>query len=81
MRCEVLLFAQARELAGRERLTLDLPERATVADALQAVMQRHPELTVLRGGLAIALDEHYAPQHTLLRDGCTLALIPPVSGG
>ncbi|MGH2987477.1 MAG: MoaD/ThiS family protein, partial [Solirubrobacterales bacterium] len=36
MEVELRLFAVFRERAGRERLALELPEGATVADALAA---------------------------------------------
>ena len=39
MEIELRLFAIFRERAGRERLELELPEGATVADALAAAEQ------------------------------------------
>jgi molybdopterin converting factor subunit 1 len=81
MRCEVRLFAQARELAGTDRFSLDLPERATVADAMDHILQRHPALLPLRDRLAMAIDQRYAPPTAALSEDCTIALIPPVSGG
>ena len=82
MRCEVLLFAQARDLAGgSDRLQLALKDDATVREAMDALMQKHPSLEPLRNRLAVAMDERYVSIDTQLRDGCTLALIPPVSGG
>jgi len=81
MRCIVLLFAQARELAGCERFVVDLPESAAVADAMEVIERQHPQLALLRNRLAIALDQRYAPPHAQLHEGCTIALIPPVSGG
>jgi molybdopterin converting factor subunit 1 len=81
MRCEVLLFAQARDSVGRNRLTLELSDGASVSDALDALLHQHPALQVLRNRLAVAMDNRYASPHTPLCDGCTIALIPPVSGG
>ena len=81
MRCEVLYFAQARELAACDREPIDLPSGATVRAALAAIMAKHASLQSLSGRLAIAVDERYAPPDAPLRDGCVIALIPPVSGG
>ena len=81
MRCEVLLFAQARDEIGRDRLTLELSDGASVGDALDALVNQHPALEGLRDRLAVAVDGRYAAPHTPLREGCTIALIPPVSGG
>jgi molybdopterin synthase catalytic subunit len=77
----VLLFAQARERAGRSRGTLDLPEGSRVSDALAALEREHPALAELRPHLAVAVDQQLANPASPLRDGAELALLPPVSGG
>jgi molybdopterin converting factor subunit 1 len=72
----IRLFAALRERAGRDRLELELPEGARVADALAAVDH-------LAGGLSLvlAVNREYAPEDQTLQAGDELALIPPVSGG
>ena len=72
------LFAMLRERAGSGELELDLPEGASVADALAA-----PQVAALAGDLAcvLAVNREYAPADRILRPGDELALIPPVSGG
>ena len=76
MRVTVRLFAILRERAGRDRLELDLPEGARVADALR-------EVDHLAGGLSLvmAVNREYAAADQPLAAGDELALIPPVSGG
>lgn len=81
MQCHVLLFAQLRDVIGRERIDIDLPEGATVNDAIEALAALHKAIAQMRGRLAVAVDEKYQPFTTKLCDGCTMALIPPVSGG
>ena len=72
----IRLFAALRERAGRDRLELELPEGALVADALAAVDD-------LAGGLSLvlAVNREYAAEDQALQAGDELALIPPVSGG
>jgi molybdopterin converting factor subunit 1 len=72
----IRLFAALRERAGRDRLELDLPDGARVADALAAVDD-------LAGGLSLvlAVNREYAAEDQALHAGDELALIPPVSGG
>jgi MoaE-MoaD fusion protein len=72
----IRLFAALRERAGRDRLELELPEGARVADALAAVDE-------LAGGLSLvlAVNREYAAKDQALQAGDELALIPPVSGG
>jgi molybdopterin converting factor subunit 1 len=76
MKVTVRLFAILRERAGSDRLELDLPEGASVADALA-------EVDDLAGGLRLvmAVNREYAAADTRLEPGDELALIPPVSGG
>ena len=80
MKCEVLLFAQLRDAVGCDRLTIDLPERATVADALKALASQHRAIDESHDRLAVAVNERYARQTDGLRDRDVIALIPPVSG-
>ena len=81
MRCEILLFAHLREAIGTDRLSIDLPEGATVQDAVEALAKQHEIIALMGSRIAAAVDEQYRPRSSPLRDGCTIALIPPVSGG
>ncbi len=81
MRCHVLLFAQLAEAVGAERLTIDLPEGATVADALAALSKDHEVIATTGNTVAVAVNEQYSATTAVLSDGDTMALIPPVSGG
>jgi molybdopterin converting factor subunit 1 len=81
MRVDVLLFAQIADDVGRDRLTLDLADDATVSDAIDKLAAEHAGISAMRGCLAFAIDDAYCTANTKLRDGQTLALIPPVSGG
>jgi molybdopterin synthase catalytic subunit len=77
----VRLFAVLRERAGASEITLNLPEGATVADAVRAVGRDHSALASFLPRVAYALNESYVKTDASLRDGDELALIPPVSGG
>lgn len=72
------LFAMLRERAGAGTLDLELPDGASVADALAA-----PSVTALAGDLecVLAVNREYAPPEQVLLAGDELALVPPVSGG
>ncbi len=82
MEVEVRLFAVFRERAGRDRLALELPEGATVADALEAAA-REPGLDSLLPAMPtrVAINREYAGEEAVIEAGDELALIPPVSGG
>ncbi len=81
MRCEVLLFAQHAEAIGSDRLTIELPEGATVAEALALLSKDHETIARTGSTIAVAVNEQYSATTAVLNDGDTIALIPPVSGG
>jgi molybdopterin converting factor subunit 1 len=78
---QVRLFARARDLAGQEALTLELPENASVADLRMGLAETWPTLRELLPRCAVAVDEEFAEDSTHLRETAKVALIPPVSGG
>jgi molybdopterin synthase catalytic subunit len=76
MQVRVTLFAGLRERAGSAELALDLPDGASVADALA-------RLSGLTEGVSVvlAVNRQYANDTDILQAGDEVALIPPVSGG
>lgn len=82
MTVDVRLFAILRERAGCDRLQVELPEGATVGDALLALAAEPALADVLpRLQVTMAVNREYAKGPTRLSAGDELALIPPVSGG
>ncbi len=77
----VLLFAGAKQLAGRDALEVELAERATVAELQAAVAAQSPALLPLLARSLWAVDGQYATGETLVGPTSEVALIPPVSGG
>lgn len=81
MQVTVLLFASLAEAAGTRRIALSAEPGDTVATVRDRLVAAHPELARFVPNLLYALDEEYAVEEARVRDGATLALIPPVSGG
>ena len=81
MKCEVRLFARARDLAGAGLLAVELPEGATVAELRQRLLLKCPALAGLLAHSAFGLNDEFAADSTLIPRGATVALLPPVSGG
>jgi molybdopterin converting factor subunit 1 len=77
----VLLFGQARELAGTAETAVEVGGGATVGDALAALIARYPALGPFDRVLLAAVNETYAARAEPVRPGDTLAVFPPVSGG
>src|SRR5438445_13209911 len=80
MRIRVRYFAVVRERLGREEESLELPDDADVAAALEALAARHPVVRELRAHLQVALNQEITEPRARVREGDELALIPPVAG-
>jgi molybdopterin converting factor subunit 1 len=81
LQIKTIFFASYRDLLGTNELLLDLPEGATVGDAVAHVRSRGGAFEVLPTKPAVAVNQNYAPAHLPLADGDELAFIPPVAGG
>ena len=81
MRVSVRLFASLRDIAGADRIDLELPEASNAEEAWRLLVERHPALAGKRPSLAAAVNRRYARFVDPLADGDEIAFIPPVSGG
>jgi molybdopterin converting factor subunit 1 len=81
MRVTIRLFALLKDRAGTDHIELNLPEKSTIAHAVEQVRNRIPALADHLNHIAFALNRSYTQSNTPLQDGDELALIPPVSGG
>lgn len=79
MSVSVLLFAAARRWAGAGSLSLPVPPGATLGALLAdpGLAGLAPHLASLR----FAVNEEFATLEAPVKDGDTVAVLPPVSGG
>jgi len=81
MKITIECHGAARNWCGADELSLDLPETANVAAALDALATRYPDFAAQRTRVAVASGDTVVRGSAPLREGERLALIPPVSGG
>ena len=81
MHVQIRFFAAHREKLGTDRLTIDVPPGASVADLIGVLVDRFPVLEPIAGAARVAVNREYAAQSTILHDGDEVAVIPPVAGG
>ena len=74
------LFAGLRERAGADRVEVELPEGASVADLL-AAMGTTPVGELAPRSCIVALNREYADEDAVVGESDEVALVPPVSGG
>eukprot|EP00531_Pseudo-nitzschia_arenysensis_P005839 CAMPEP_0116120516 /NCGR_PEP_ID=MMETSP0329-20121206/3214_1 /TAXON_ID=697910 /ORGANISM="Pseudo-nitzschia arenysensis, Strain B593" /LENGTH=89 /DNA_ID=CAMNT_0003614285 /DNA_START=88 /DNA_END=357 /DNA_ORIENTATION=+ len=84
---KVLFFASAREAAGDvSKANLELQDEATTQSLRTKLAEVYPSLAEMvldEDNLTLALNEEYVTSGQVLplKDGDTVALIPPISGG
>lgn len=81
MKQTVLLFARARDLAGAEKIVLELPTGATIADLKRILLECSPGLKPIAESLLIAMNNSYVAGEMPISPGVEIACFPPVSGG
>ncbi len=77
----MLFFASIAQALGMRRTTMAVAEGDTVGAVRDRIVAEYPAVKPFVENLMYAVDEEYADAATTIRDGATLALIPPVSGG
>lgn len=79
MDVHILMFAGLREMSGRDKIVLNLPDGATVGDVVHEV-ERCLDKDI-PSPLMVAVNETYASLDQVVHHGDEVVLIPPVAGG
>ena len=80
MKIQLLLFGIATDLLNTSSLELAISENCTIADFKNEILAKYPQLENINS-YAIAVNETYATDETVLKEKDVVAIIPPVSGG
>jgi molybdopterin converting factor small subunit len=81
MNVDVKLFARARDLVGSDRVRIELPPAARVADLRTALAEGFPRLRPLVPNLFVAIGTDYVDDTVAIQPADEIACFPPVSGG
>lgn len=81
MKVTIRFFARAKDIAGADALTLDVPDDADVAALRRVLGERFPAMASLLARSAFAVDNEFADDAQRLTADAEIALLPPVSGG
>lgn len=74
----ILLFAHLQEAIGQSQLEVDLSDY-TVGQLKEWMEDQYPQLSLQN--MMTAVNEEFATDDMIVKDGDTLAFIPPISGG
>jgi sulfur-carrier protein len=81
IKINLLLFGACREAAGVSEFSCEIDTPVNVTTAWSEIKQRYPNLERFDRSVLFAVNEDHARREDPLRDGDTLAIFPPVSGG
>jgi MoaE-MoaD fusion protein len=81
MKIRVLFFGILKDLAGQPGETIDLPDGAGAREVLLYYGRAIPQFEAMRSSIAISVNQEYAGEDRVLREGDEVGLLPPVSGG
>ena len=81
MRLSVRLFARLREIAGRDTLEHEVPDRSSLGDVWASLAQKWPAMRAFDATVSGAVNEEYARMSREVHEGDEVAFLPPVSGG
>jgi molybdopterin converting factor subunit 1 len=77
----VLYFGQSREISGVSEEEFSIPEGSSLPVLIGAVGERHAKIRRFAESMQVAVNEEIAEGNERLKEGDTVALLPPVAGG
>ena len=80
MNLKVLLFGISKELIGATSIVFSVSSSTTILEFKTQLKKQYPQITEINS-YAIAVNESYASNETVLKENDIIAIIPPVSGG
>lgn len=80
MQIDILLFGIVREKFGESRIKRNFDQNPTVENIVTMMKSEQPSLKGLNS-LLVAINDEYAENQQLVKQGDIVAIIPPVSGG
>ncbi|NQV29239.1 MAG: MoaD/ThiS family protein [Rhodopirellula sp.] len=81
MLLNVRLFARAKDLAGSETISVEVPDNATAGDLRSCLREQFPALEPVIRNLHVAIGTDYANDAATLNESQSISCFPPVSGG
>ena len=74
-------YSRLKEIVDASVLVLSLPEKATVNDLFEQLQNRYPDLRDFEKSTLFGIGVDFVDRDHELKDGDTIAIMPPVQGG
>ena len=80
MKIQLLFFGITSDLMNTSQLEMNVDENTSIFNFKALLKEKFPQLENINS-YAIAVNEEYATDDFILKEGDVVAVIPPVSGG
>ena len=74
-------YSSLKEIVDASAFELSLPENATVNDLLEQLQQHFPKLRAFAKSILCGIGVEFVDRNHQLKEGDTVAIMPPVQGG
>ena len=81
MKVKVLYFSSIKDKLKKSSEEFEIKEGTTISEFLNILKSKYPEISKSFESSMFAVNEEYVEQSFSLKEGDTVAIIPPVSGG
>ena len=81
LRISVRYYSALRRAIGREAEAVYVDDGARVGDLIAQVIARFPQVQPYESTILVAKNSEYVSAGETLKDGDTIDIMPPVSGG
>lgn len=80
---KIRFFAMLKNKVGQEEVKLDVPENISLEKFKQILKKEFPAITEFldKKSIMISVNQEFATNNTMIKDGDEVALLPPFSGG
>lgn len=80
---KIRFFAMLKNKVGQEEVKLDVPENISLETFKQILKKEFPAITEFldKKSIMISVNQEFATNNTMIKDGDEVALLPPFSGG
>ncbi|HBW47128.1 TPA: hypothetical protein DEF17_04260, partial [bacterium] len=79
MKIKVEAFASAKDLFGFKEKYFDIPDGASLQDTITFLSAKFPDANDLLDISSYAVNSEYSSLDSILKDGDTISILPPVS--
>jgi MoaD family protein len=81
MKITVRLFGRYKDIAGKEKIQLDITYGRTLRDVVDVFVKQYPIVAIDKGRIMITKNKMYASFDTTISEGDEITLSPPVVSG